>query len=139
MCSEIYHHGILGMRWGKRNGPPYPLSSSSKSSAEKKAEKESGTERKTYSAKQLRSLSDEDLRDAVNRLKMEKQYIEYAKFIEDNTKQISKGKSFISKVLEKSGDNIATQATTYTMGKVVNKISNSVTGEDAVNPKKRQN
>ena len=21
----ISHHGILGMHWGKRNGPPYPL------------------------------------------------------------------------------------------------------------------
>jgi hypothetical protein len=31
------HHGILGMRWGKRNGPPYPLDASDHSSSEKKA------------------------------------------------------------------------------------------------------
>ena len=23
--NELYHHGILGQRWGVRNGPPYPL------------------------------------------------------------------------------------------------------------------
>ena len=35
--DELYHHGVLGQRKGVRNGPPYPLSASAHSAAEKKA------------------------------------------------------------------------------------------------------
>lgn len=35
--NEIYHHGILGQKWGKKNGPPYPLGSEDHSASEKKA------------------------------------------------------------------------------------------------------
>lgn len=34
---ELYHHGIEGQKWGKKNGPPYPLSKEDYSAAEKKA------------------------------------------------------------------------------------------------------
>jgi len=35
--SYLSHHGILGQKWGKMNGPPYPLGSGDHSKAEKKA------------------------------------------------------------------------------------------------------
>ena len=33
----LFHHGIKGQKWGKRNGPPYPLDEEDYSVAEKKA------------------------------------------------------------------------------------------------------
>ena len=35
MSEYLQHHGILGQKWGKRNGPPYPLGYSDHSTAEK--------------------------------------------------------------------------------------------------------
>lgn len=40
--TYLSHHGILGMGWGKKNGPPYPLGSGDHSAKEKRAAKEAG-------------------------------------------------------------------------------------------------
>ena len=39
ICCDDYlaHHGVLGQKWGRKNGPPYPLGASDHSAAEKKA------------------------------------------------------------------------------------------------------
>lgn len=37
VTDELRHHGVLGQEWGKRNGPPYPLSDGAHSVREKKA------------------------------------------------------------------------------------------------------
>ncbi len=38
----IAHHGILGQKWGKKSGPPYPLGSGDHTPAEKSAAKKAG-------------------------------------------------------------------------------------------------
>lgn len=51
---ELYHHGIKGQKWGKRNGPPYPLDPEDHSKKEKqylkKDEKTEKTEKKNRDA-----------------------------------------------------------------------------------------
>ena len=42
--NYLSHYGISGMRWGKRNGPPYPLDSKT---AERVKSKARVTKRKT--------------------------------------------------------------------------------------------
>lgn len=57
----LAHHGILGQRWGKRNGPPYPLGANDHSASERKAgwrkslDKTSGESNNKEKTKETRS------------------------------------------------------------------------------------
>ena len=83
--NELKHHGILGMHWGQRNGPPYPLSSVQKSAEEKRKNRKAWNSSKkedhdrARSKKDIDSMSDKELRERVNRLNMEKQYRDLTK------------------------------------------------------------
>ena len=59
--TYLAHHGILGQKWGKRNGPPYPLSSNQMSSSETKHK---------YSRKNAKAMARE--RDAIEEEKYKK-------------------------------------------------------------------
>ena len=79
--TELCHHGILGQRWGKRNGPPYPLDAGDHSASEKKAGwRKSLTEEKN----KIKSMSNEELRQKVNRKNLERQYKYYASKVGDS-------------------------------------------------------
>ena len=72
----LEHHGILGQKWGKENGPPYPLGSGDHSSSEKSAAKAAGVKVGSDSGqgsienvkkprKPKKELTDEEKREAA--------------------------------------------------------------------------
>ena len=102
----------------------------------KKAAKPASKPKQENTRKSVKEMSDQELRDAINRLGMERQYRDLLKAEAPKT---SKGKAFVMGVLENSGKNIATQFTTYILGTAVNKAFEGVFNDKRiVNPKKGQ-
>lgn len=115
----LKHHGILGMRWGRRNGPPYPLLRRNMSSAERREIPSSGEssegsvkaksqEKSVYvetstgtktnpGAKNVKQMSNEELKDSLDRMNKEKQYRELAQ------QDISDGKNFVKNLILAAG------------------------------------
>lgn len=99
--------------------------------------KQKVAENRANKPKSVKEMTDDELSEAIARMKLEESYNDYMRKL--NPEKPSKGADFVKKVLERSGENIATQTATYAMGKLTNKLIEAVTGEkDAINPKKGQ-
>lgn len=93
--NDLYHHGVKGQRWGVRrfqnkNGSLTSLGKKRRKTIESE-EKNSDTEPKKKSVK---NMSDEEIKSAINRLKLEN---DYKKAIADS-KTTSRGKAFVKTV-----------------------------------------
>ena len=104
--DELYHYGVLGMKWGVRRAK----GSSSKSSSKRKSKTEIHEDyKRAHSKKSVKSMSDKELRDINNRLNMEQQY---SKLTE---KKKSAGRKFVTGVVLASATAIATKYTSKYM------------------------
>lgn len=151
--TYLIHYGILGQKWGQRNGPPYPLSSSDMNSGERrnkqlksngnksdsgkwfkasikggkdkppispaeKVAKESknavdnlrdisstaGKYKSRETSETARNMSDAELRKAINRIQMERQYDSLT------TGEVRNGWDIASDVLSVIGGTLAVTA-----------------------------
>lgn len=124
--NELYHHGIKGMKWGVRRtdaqlghdtgkidlqktkkkvdaagtivNETRNINNTASKKVQKKAQKQKLSEAKT--------MSDQELRERVNRLNMEQQYVRMS------TEKINAGRSNVSSVLNNVGTaiNVASSA-----------------------------
>lgn len=112
--DKLIHEGIKGQKWGVKHGPPYPLKASVSAKVKAKAksgddEEDSVTEKtstKTSSSnssdknshtKTVSEMTDQELRDKLNRMNMEKQYSQL--MAEQEKAKVSKGEKFAKMLL----------------------------------------
>lgn len=134
---ELYHHGIKGMKWGIRRTPAQLARARGKTPSEKETKQTVSKKQSSPQKKSISELSDDEIRGKINRLELEKRYQDLLK--STTPPKSTRGRDFVMRVLERSGENIATQLTTDVMGKAVNAtIGKLLNDPNLVNPKKGQ-
>lgn len=104
----LEHHGIKGQKWGVRR---FQNEDGTRTAAGKKRERSRSEDpahedyNKAHSGKSVKDMSDAELRTRLNRLQMEKQYIQLTDSDTNN------GKEFVSKAM-KVATGVATATTT---------------------------
>lgn len=106
--ATLQHHGIKGMKWGVRRTPEQlqrtknHIDTASNMVKEAKNINSSISKiRTTVKKKDLSKMSDQELRDRVNRMNLEQQFSQLS------SGKVSKGESYVRNTLEIAGSALA--------------------------------
>ena len=134
--NELYHYGVKGMKWGVRKTPVRSPSKSKKSKSglfnlklrKSKTKAASSKKSTSESTKSISEMTDDELRRAINRMQMEKQYKDLS------PKQISKGKAFTKRVMNNivipAAEDVAKQLVKSGMTKATNRMLDALDLEE---------
>ncbi len=135
MSDVLAHHGILGMKWGVRRTPEQLARA--RGSKESEANKKVVAQRKS-DLKKKRIMSDAELRQRIDRLKLEREFSELTK------NDITPGRQFVSDVMSSGGKRALAGAvaggTAYAVKVAMTKEFNlkEAAGYIAANPNKKK-